>query len=280
LGEQLQKPWNVNLVDGPTLSDATYGNIFDNIICNSNGIDGVYLGYTYNSLLNNIITSGNGRHGVIAAYVNGGVVASNIISSNNTQDGFSIANSNNIQVDKLYTRSNGAGGYNNIDIATSYKVNFVNFNLDASYGQGIYLNGAYSCKFELGEITNSTYRGLVMESGYDNVFSNVTFEESGQHGAYINNSNYNIFSSCIAKNNSKLAAGSNNGFTFAGTSVRNNLNACIAYDNQVSKTQGYGYSYLNTADYNNISGGNFAGNLTGGLNTNTHDVTDGSNITA
>lgn len=268
------------IVDGPAISNGTKYHTISNIFGFSNTLEGVFLAYSTNMIVSNIHAVNNSRNGFTIYYLQDGVTISGVDATGNTQNGLAVTNSSGVSINKIYCDNNGSASQNNIDISGGVKLHLTDFHSYNSLGQGVYIHDSSDCKLDLGHVETSAYNGITLEDVEDCKIANVTCESNGQHGFWGINTDYSNITGCTAKNNSTGAAGAQHGFYFSGTSVRNNITGCIAYDDQVSKTQGYGYSYGGSADYNNLSGNQFAGNLTGAANTNTNDKVDGSNVTS
>ena len=135
------------------------------------------------------------------------------------------------------------------------------------YGQNLVFT---NCWFSGGR-TSPGYPGLTISNCIEASFVNCQFAVSGSEGCYVNSTSKDlIFDGCSFLNNSYTAgSGSKSGlYIAAGTQYFTIANCNAGMSSYIAGygNQKYGIEIAGTtADYFNVSGCNFEGNLTGGL---------------
>lgn len=269
-------------IEGPAANPSSKL-ILENIFAYNNGQNHAIGGYgvkIYESnhiMFGKIFANGNYNYGLRVAYCNN--ISGNMIhATDNLENGVNITDSYEIDVDKMQVIDSTSI---NVILGAVYRCRFGSILSKSGGGHGIYVYGTpYGNRFDNIECYDNEWIGFMLDGGYDNLINGGKCLQNKQHGFRVYNSNDNKIIGITAKNNSYTVVGANDGFRCDGTSARNIFSACIAYDDQGTKTQRYGWTYGDTADYNIVSACQLAGNQSTSLVSNTHDVVNGDNIIA
>jgi len=230
----------------------------------TDGSNGIRFSDSFESVVKGNIIFQCGATGILVDDVDEGLIANNIIFDP-VNGGILASATDDILIANNQVYQTGAA-HMGIAIATGNRGLIIG-NVVKDAGAGALSLGASGVTVVGNSVYNANLKGLNMAGCIDCLISGNFIDECGQAGIEIYRSQKCSITNNICINNSQGAAGGNYGIKIwdnsGGVPCTNLIvTGNLCYDNQGTKTQGYGIRELDSSDYNLYAHNMLADNLT------------------